>query len=442
MAKELAKAYEPGKYVKEIYQSWKRAGFFNPDKLNTGKDAESYTIAMPPPNRTGVLHIGHAVMLAIEDILIRYHRMKGERALWVPGSDHAAIATQTKVEKILRAEGEDRHSLGREKFLERVRQYAEESHTTIVKQIERLGCSCDWSREAYTLDETRNKAVNSVFKLMYDDGLIYRGERIVNWCPRCRSTLADDEVEYKEQQAKLYTFKYSKDFPFAIATTRPETKLGDTAVAVNPEDERYQQYIGQIFKINFVGVPLTLKVIAAREVDQEFGTGALGVTPAHSIVDWQLAEDNKLPIIKVIDEEGKIQAGLGEYSGKSVLEARKIIVAKLRKGGLLEKEEEIANNLSLCYRCDTPIEPLPSLQWFINVNKSLRVKKQESKKTKAEILDIDGKTIKEIAVEAVKSGKIKIVPKRFEKNYFHWMENLRDWCISRQIWFGHQVPVW
>ena len=442
MGKELSKAYEPGKYEEEVYQRWKQAGVFNPDKLDTGKDAEFYTITMPPPNRTGVLHMGHAAMLGIEDILIRYHRMKGERALWVPGTDHAAIATQTKVEKILKKEGIDRHALGREKFLERVQQFAQESHATIVKQVERMGCSCDWSREAYTLDKTRSKAVNSVFKLMYDDGLIYRGERIVNWCPRCHSTLADDEVEYKEQRAKLYTFKYSKDFPFAIATTRPETKLGDTAVAVNPKDKRYRKYIGKIYKVNFVGISLILKIIGAREVEKDFGTGALGVTPAHSIADWQLAEDNKLPVIKVINEDGQIHPGFGEYSNKSVLAARKMIVAKLRENGLLEKEEDITNNLSLCYRCDTPIEPLPSKQWFINVNKPLRVKKQKSKKAKKQELNIDGKTIKEIAIEVVKLGKIKIVPKRFEKNYFHWMENLRDWCISRQIWFGHQVPVW
>jgi valyl-tRNA synthetase len=432
MKRELPKAYEPSQYEDGIYKKWEKSGYFNPDNLALAKEAGSYSIVMPPPNRTGILHMGHAAMLALEDILIRYHRMKGDQTLWVPGTDHAAIATQTKVEKILREEGTDRHKLGREKFLERVRQFAQDSHGTIVNQVKRMGCSCDWGREAYTLDEVRTRTVQAVFKTMYDDGLIYRGERIVNWCPRCQSTLADDEVEYKTQKAKFYSFRYSQDFPFMIATTRPETKLGDTAVAVNPKDKRYQKYIGKIYQVDFVGVPLKLKIIADRSVDMEFGTGALGVTPAHSIIDWQMAEENKLEIIKVINEEGNIHQGLGDYSGKTVLEAREMVVQKLRKQGLLKKEEDIENNLSLCYRCDTPIEPLPSLQWFINVNKKI---------------PRYNKSIKELSIEAVKEGvfgkeKIKIVPQRFTKSYFHWMENLRDWCISRQIWFGHRVPVW
>ncbi len=433
--KELPKAYEPSQYEDKIYEEWEESGFFNPDNLPTKPEAETYTIMMPPPNVTGVLHMGHAAMLALEDILIRYHRMQGKRTLWLPGTDHAAIATQTKVEKILKAEGLSRHSLGREKFLARVREFAAQSHDTIVGQVKKMGSSCDWSREAYTLDEIRTRAVRSVFKMMYDDGLIYRGERIVNWCPRCHSTLADDEVEYKTQTTKLYTFKYSKDFPFAIATTRPETKLGDTAVAVNPKDERYKKYIGKTFIVDFVGVQLNLKIIADRSVDMEFGTGALGVTPAHSIVDWQMAEVNNLEIIKVIDEDGKIRDGFGEFSGRPAKQAREMIVEKLRAAGLLEKEEEIENNLSLCYRCDTPIEPLPSKQWFIAVNKPVK--------------KFGGKTIKEVAIEVVKKGlggdpkkKITIYPRRFEKNYFHWMQNLRDWCISRQIWFGHRIPVW
>ncbi|MEA3398615.1 MAG: class I tRNA ligase family protein [Patescibacteria group bacterium] len=444
MKKELPKAYEPAEYEDKIYRKWEKSGFFQPGagrllaKNKGDSEIESkiktYAIAMPPPNRTGVLHIGHAAMLAIEDILIRYHRMRGEQALWVPGTDHAAIATQTKVEKIINQEGTNRHKLGKEKFLERVRDFAQNSHDTIVGQIKKMGCSCDWSREAYTLDDARSKMVRSVFKLMYDDGLIYRGERIVNWCPRCHSTLADDEVEYKAQKAKFYTFKYSRDFPFAIATTRPETKLGDTAVAVNPKDKRYQKYIGKIFEVDFVGIKLKLKIIADRGVDMEFGAGALGVTPAHSAVDWQMAEENDLKIIKVIDEGGNICEGFGRYSGKDVIAVRKMIIAELQKQGLLAKEEEIENNLSLCYRCDTPIEPLPSEQWFIDVNKPLKGKKSK--------IDWEGKSIKDVCLEVVREGKIKIAPKRFEKNYFHWMENLRDWCVSRQIWFGHQVPVW
>ncbi len=436
MNKEIPKSYNPADYEDKIYQQWEESGYFNPDNcIKDGiakEEADSYTISMPPPNRTGVLHMGHAVMLVVEDILTRYHRMKGEKTLWLPGSDHAAIATQTKVEKIIKEEGTNRHEMGREKFLARVVKFAQESHDTIVNQVKKIGSSCDWSREAYTFDEIRNKAVRSVFKLMYDDGLIYRGDRVVNWCPRCHSTLADDEVEYEAQKGKMYTFKYNKDFPFTIATTRPETKLGDTAVAVNPDDERYKKYVGKVFKVNFVGIDLEVKIIADKEVETDFGTGALGVTPAHSMIDWQMAQENNLKIIKVINEDGNIHQGFGEYSEKTVLEARELVVKKLKDSGLLEKEEEIDNNLSLCYRCNTPIEPLPSLQWFIDVNKKIAKYK---------------KSIKELSLEAVRKGvfgrdKIKIVPERFEKIYFNWMENLRDWCISRQIWFGHQVPVW
>lgn len=428
---ELEKAYNPKDVEDEIYVKWEKSGYFNPDNLP--RQGRPYSIVMPPPNVTGTLHLGHAVMLAIEDILVRYHRMRGDRTLWLPGTDHAAIATQTKVEKILKeGEGKTRHDLGRENFLAEVDKFVTSTKSTIKNQIRKMGSSCDWSRESYTLDEPRSRAVRTVFKMMYDDGLIYRGERIVNWCPGCGSTLADDEVEYKTQKAKFYTFKYSKDFPFAIATTRPETKLGDTAVAVNPEDSRYKKYVGKTYEVNFVGVPLKIKIIAYRSIDMAFGTGALGVTPAHSMADWQMAEKNDLPIIKVIDEQGKIRSGFADYSGKSTTAAREMIVEKLKTARLLEKEEEIENNLSICYRCGTPVEPLPSLQWFIDVNKKIKKYK---------------KSLKELSLEAVKKGvfsqkKIEIIPEQFEKVYYHWMENLRDWCISRQIWFGHRVPVW
>jgi valyl-tRNA synthetase len=429
----MEKSYNFKESEDKIYKHWEDSGFFNPDNLNIPEDAKTYTIVLPPPNVTGTLHMGHAGILTFEDVLIRYHRMKGERTLWVPGTDHAAIATQTKVEKIIKEEGETRHTLGREKFLKRVEEFAQNSHDTIVGQCKKMGASLDWSREAYTLDKTRNKAVNSIFKLMYEDGLIYRGERVVNWCPRCHSPLADDEVEYKENKAKLYYFKYSKDFPITIATTRPETKIGDTAVAVNPKDKRYKDFIGKEFEVDFIGVKLKLKIIADRNVDMNFGAGALGVTPAHSAIDWQMAEENNLNIIKVIDEDGKIKPEFKEFSGKRAEEARKIIIEKIREAGLMKKEEEIDNKISLCYRCDTAIEPLPSLQWFIDVNKKID--------------RLERKSLKEINLEAVKSGvfgrkKIKIIPERFEKNYFHWMDNLRDWCISRQIWFGHRIPVW
>jgi valyl-tRNA synthetase len=359
--------------------------------------------------------------------------MQGYKTLWLPGTDHASIATQTKVEKILKKEGSSRHKLGREKFLEQVNKFVQESHDTIINQCRKMGASLDWSREAYTLDATRNKAVNSVFKLMYDDGLIVRGERVINWCPRCHSTLADDEVEYEEKKSKLYYFKYSKDFPMLIATTRPETKLGDTAVAVNPKDSRYKDLIGKEIETDFLGIKLKIKIIADRHVDMDFGAGALGVTPAHSAVDWAMAEEHDLDIVKVIDEDGNIREGFNEFSGKTAKTAQKMIVEKLRSEGLMEKEEDLDNSLSVCYRCDTAIEPLPSLQWFIDVNKKVE--------------RLGDKSLKEISIEAVKTGvfgrdKIKIVPERFEKIYYNWMENLHDWCISRQIWFGHQVPVW
>ncbi|MDP3042865.1 MAG: valine--tRNA ligase [bacterium] len=429
MKQELPKAYDPSQYEDGIYKKWEKSGFFNPDNLDLPENAPSYTIVLPPPNITDKLHLGHSSMLAIEDLLIRYHRMKGYRALWLPGTDHAAIATQNVVEKkLLKEEGKTRHDLGREKFLERVWEFLKETQSIILRQTRKMGASLDWSREAFTLDEPREKAVKKMFVDMYEAGVIYRGERVVNWCPRCHSTLADDEVEYKDQKAKLYTFKYSYDFPFAIATTRPETKLGDTAVAVNPKDKRYKKYIGKIYEVDFVGIKLKLKIIADRHVEMDFGTGALGVTPAHSMADWQMAEANDLEIIKVIGEDGKINNNFLEYSGKTVEQARDMIIEKLRKNNLLEKEEEIENNLSVCYRCNTPIEPLPSKQWFVNVNKKLK--------------RFNGKSLKEKAIEAAKNKEIKFIPEKFEKRYLDWMENLHDWCISRQIWFGHRIPVW
>ena len=431
---ELPKAYNASQTEDSIYKMWDESGFFNPDNLPS---KTPFVISMPPPNATGILHNGHAATLTIEDLMIRYHRMKGEKTLWVPGTDHAGIATQTKVETIISQEGLDRHKLGREKFLAQVDKFVDDSRSTIKKQTRKMGSSCDWSRERFTLDDGLNYAVRTAFKKMYDDGLIYRGDRVVNWCPRCHSTLADDEVEYRQQQAKLYTFKYDNDFPFTIATTRPETKLGDSAVAVNPKDERYKKYIGQEFEVDFVGVPLKLKIIADHSVDMKYGTGALGVTPAHSHIDYQMAQENNLPIVKVIDKDGKIEPGFNQYSGKSVEEARAMVVAELQKRGLLEKEEDISNNLSICYRCGTAIEPLPSLQWFVAVDKPFKIKNKKKLKWGK-----DEATLKELAIHVVKNNLIKIVPKRFEKIYFHWLENLHDWCISRQIWYGHQIPVW
>lgn len=434
------KAYAPGDYEDAIYKLWEKSGYFNPDKL-PGRRTESYCIVMPPPNVTGNLHLGHAVMLAMEDIMIRYARMRGQRALWLPGTDHAAIATQNKVEKILKNEGRTRHDLGREKFLERVRQFATDSHDTIVEQIKKMGSSCDWSREAYTLDKDRSAAVFEAFKRLHELGLIYRGDRVVNWCPRCGSTLADDEVEYKEGKAKFYTFRYDKNFPFAISTTRPETKLGDTAVAVNPADERYKDFIGQEFTADFCGARLNIKVIGDRAVEPEFGTGALGVTPAHSREDERIAKANNLPSVRVIGEDGRMTEATGQFAGLTVFETRERIVEALRERGLIEKEEEVPQNLSVCYRCGTAIEPLPKLQWWIAVDRPFRFK-QSKRYPFAGVRDGEEKTLKDLMIEAVKSGQIKIVPERFVKTYYHWIENLRDWNISRQIWFGHRVPVW
>ncbi len=429
MKKELDKAYNPGENEDKIYQKWEESGYFNPDNLNVSEDAKSYTIVLPPPNITAKLHIGHSCMLAIEDLLIRYHRMSGYRTLWLPGTDHAAIATQMVVEKKIFTEtGKTRHDLGREKLLEEIWKFLRSTQAAILHQTKKMGSSLDWSRVAFTFDDERQRAVNRMFVDMYREGVIYRGERIVNWCPHCHSTLADDEVEYKEQQAKLYTFKYSSDFPISISTTRPETKLGDTAVAVNPKDERYKAYIGKEYKVNFCGQELNIKIIGDRNVESDFGTGALGVTPAHSMVDWQMAEANNLPIIKVIDEDGLIHEGFGKFSGLTAEAARKEIVAELTSKGLMEKEEDLTNNLSICYRCDTPVEPLPSKQWFIAVDKKLE--------------RLGGKSLKEKALEAAKTKEITFIPERFDKRYQNWMENLHDWCISRQIWFGHSIPVW
>jgi len=426
---ELAPTYDAKKYEAAIYQRWLASGFFNPDNLPLPPEAPNYTIVLPPPNITDKLHLGHAAMLAIEDALIRYHRAKGYRTLWLPGTDHAAIATQNVVEKMLyQQEGKTRYDYGRTEFLRRVWEVVLPIQTTILDQIKKMGASLDWSRLAFTMDEPRQKAVRHMFVEMYKEGVIYRGERVVNWCPRCQSTLADDEVDYREQMATLYTFKYSPDFPIPISTTRPETKLGDTAVAVHPQDERYQEYIGKTYSLDFCGQPLTIKIIADRSVDRNFGTGAVGVTPAHSLTDWQLAEKYNLPMVKVIDTDGLLGDNLGQFSSLSTLAARDLIVAELKKRGLLIKEETITNNLSVCYRCGTTIEPLPSKQWFVSVDKP--------------ITRLGGRSLKTAAYEVAKTGQIKFIPERFTKRYLEWMDNLHDWCISRQIWFGHQIPVW
>ncbi len=429
MNEKMDKIYEAKKFEDRIYKKWEDSGYFNPDNLPFPEDAPTYSMVLPPPNITDKLHIGHASVIAIEDLFIRYHRLRGYKTLWLPGTDHAAIATQNVVEKkIFKESGQSRHDLGKEKFLKEVWNFLSETQSTILKQARKMGASIDWSRQAFTLDQARQKAVAKMFCDMYHEGIIYRGERIVNWCPRCKSTLADDELEYKEQKAILYTFKYDANFPITISTTRPETKLGDTAIAVHPKDQRYQKYIGQTLTANFCGQNLKIKVIADFNVEMDFGTGALGVTPAHSMIDYQMAIKNKLPSIKVINEEGKIHEGFAEFSGLSALEARDLIVKKLKENGLIISEEEIDNNLSICYRCDSAIEPLPSKQWFVSLDKKLD--------------RLGGKSLKERATEVAQKKEIIFIPDRFTKRYLDWVENLHDWCISRQIWFGHQIPVW
>lgn len=447
--KELDKIYEAKNYEDKIYKNWEDSGFFNPDNSpQWAKDLEDknrgkFSMVLPPPNRTGILHMGHAAMLAIQDSMVRYHRMKGDKTLWVPGTDHAAIATQTKVEKVLIESGmkDPRKELGKEKFLTEVRDFAQKSRDTIIGQCKKMGASMDWDREVFTLDEKRSVAVRIVFKKMYDDGLIVQGHRIVNWCPRCNSTLADDEVEHREQSAKIYTFKYSADFPFSIATTRPETKLGDVAVAVNPKDDRYKKYIGKVFEIKSFagGADLKINIVADKSVDIDYGTGAVGITPAHSHTDYGMAKKNDLLIIKIIDEDGLMTENAGkEYEGLNTKDARKKVVNYLRENSLLEKEEDALNNLSICYRCSSAIEPLPSKQWFVSVNKKFKMgeSKIEGISSGQEV------TLKELMQVVINKKQIDIIPQKFEKTYFSWVDNLNDWCISRQIWYGHQIPVW
>jgi valyl-tRNA synthetase len=428
MDEKLLKPYDPQATEERIYKLWEESGFFNPDNLPNSEKGP-FTIVMPPPNVTGVLHMGHALMITLEDIMIRYKRMKGYKTLWLPGTDHAAIATQSKVEKdIQKKEGKSRHDLGREEMLKRIEEFAQQSHDTIVSQIKVMGASCDWSREAFTFDQKRNIAVNTMFKKMYDDGLIYRGYRIVNWDPKGQTTISDDEIVYEERTAKFYTFKYNKDFPIAISTTRPETKVGDVAVAVHPEDKRYKDLVGKEYDFEFCGVPIHIKIISDEEVDPEFGTGALGVTPAHSMTDWEIAERHNLPKPKVINEYAKMTVGGENLLNKKTTEAREVVVNWLREQNLLEKEEEIKQNISTAERTGGIVEPLPKMQWFINVNKPIKER--------------GNKTLKDLMREPVSSGTIKIIPDYFGKTYFHWIENLRDWCISRQIWYGHRIPVW
>lgn len=427
MKKTLPKTYNPQKYENEIYRHWEESGAFNPDNI---KSQKSYVNILPPPNANGELHIGHASGYAVIDLLGRYHRMLGEKVLLLPGKDHAGIQSQVVYEKKIQKERKvSRHSLGREKFYKEIYDFCMDRSQYMRNQEKKLGLTADWSREKFTLDPQIVKTVLKTFIKMYNEvdkngkRMAYRGERIINWCPRCATALADIETEHIEQKTTLYTFKYSADFPFSISTTRPETKLGDTAVAVNPKDKRYKQYIGKTFTVNFLGQKLTLKIIADKNVAKNFGTGALGVTPAHSLIDWEMAQKNKLPTVKVINEKAKIRTGFGKFSGLSVDVARKKIIHQLREEGLMKDEKEIMHNLSVCERCKSTIEPLPSTQWFIDI-------------------DHANFSLKKEAHKAIAQGRIKIHPEKFKKIMLNWIDNVHDWCISRQIWWGPRIPVW
>lgn len=428
---KLLKPYDPVAEEKVAYDLWEQSGYFTPEKMiadgYTAPEATPYTIIMPPPNVTGVLHMGHALMLTVEDIFIRYKRMRGYRTLWIPGTDHAAIATQSKVEKeIQKKEGKSRYDLGREEMLRRIETFAQESHDTIASQIRVMGSSCDWSREAFTLDEKRNKAVRTVFKKMYDDGLIYRGHRIVNWDPKGQTTISDDEIVYQEEKTIFYYFKYG---PFTIGTARPETKFGDKYVVMHPKDARYADYAhGQTINLEWINGPITATVIKDESIDMEFGTGVMTITPWHSAVDFEIAERHGLDKEQIIDERGRLLPIAEEFAGMKLSEARGKIVEKLRAKGLVEKEEPYTHNIATAERTGGIIEPQIKLQWFINVNKP--------------IPERGNKTLKELMREPVANGAIHIVPDYFGKTYFHWIDNLKDWCISRQIWYGHRVPVW
>jgi valyl-tRNA synthetase len=435
---KFQKPYDAMQTEDRIYAAWEESGYFNPDNL-PGERSEPFTIVLPPPNVTGVLHIGHAYEDSLQDSVIRYQRMRGKKALWIPGTDSAAIATQARVEKnIQKDEGKSRHDLGREELVKRVTQFAKESESTILGQVRRLGTSLDWSRYAFTLDEARNKAVMTAFENMYEAGLIYRGNRIVNWDPKGQTTISDDEIVHEERQATMYTFRYSKDFPISIATTRLETKVGDVAVAVHPDDGRYQDYIGKEYDVVFCDVPLHIKIVADKEVEPEFGTGALGVTPAHSMIDWDIAERHTLPKDKIVLNEYAKMTVEGRLNGMKVAEARDTVAEWLRAEGLLEKEEVITQNVATAERTGGIIEPLPKLQWFIGVDREFTIPHSEITGIPSGSIT----TLKALMLAAVESGDVNMPQDGFRKTYFHWIENLHDWCISRQIWFGHRIPVW
>ena len=415
--KTLSKTYQPQDVEDRLYQNWVDKGYFTPD---SDPDKKPFTIVIPPPNVTGQLHMGHALDETLQDILIRYKRMAGYAALWVPGTDHAGIATQIKVEENLRKEeGLTRYDLGREKFTERVWEWKNLYGSRIINQLKKLGSSCDWTRERFTMDETLSKAVKKVFVSLYEKGLIYQGNRIINWCPSCTTALSDAEVEYQEQAGHFWHIKYpvkdSEEY-VVIATTRPETLLGDTAVAVHPEDERYTHLVGKMLVLPLVG--REIPVVADDYVDKEFGTGAVKITPAHDPNDFEVGLRHNLECIKVMNDDATINKFGGKYEGMDRYEARKQIVADLESEGLLLKIEDHAHNVGECYRCGTTVEPMTSKQWFVKMA-----------------------PLAKEALRVVEDGTIKFSPERLTKTYTNWMENVHDWCISRQLWWGHRIPA-
>ncbi len=415
----MDKIYEPKQNEEKIYKLWEESGFFNPDNLKNCK--KKYVVMIPPPNVTGSLHMGHALDNTIQDLLIRFKRMQGFQTLWMPGTDHAGIATQNVVEKQLVKEGTNRHQLGREKFIERVWQWVKEYGGLIVSQLKLLGCSCDWSRQRFTLDEKYSQAVFEAFVNYWKKGYIYKGPRIVNWCPRCNSAISDLEVKYKPEKTKLWYIKYPYEDDsgyVTVATTRPETMLGDTAVAINPNDERYKNLLDKTIILPVVN--RKIKFVADHKIDMTFGTGAVKITPAHDKVDWQIGKTNKLDIINVIGTDAKMTKEAGEdFEGLTTIEAREKIVKLLEQQGLLDKIEDYEHSIGYCDRCSTTIEPIISEQWFVRMDELIKP-----------------------AIKAVKSGKVKVVPERYHDILINWMENIDDWCISRQLWWGHRIPVY
>ena len=417
MNRELAKTYDPGEVEDRIYRFWMEKGYFHAKRDPRKKP---YTIVIPPPNITGQLHMGHALDETLQDILIRWRRMQGYSALWVPGTDHASIATEAKIVEQMRKEGLTKEDIGREAFLKRAWEWKKKYGGRIVEQLKKLGSSCDWERERFTLDEGCSKAVREVFVRLYEKGLIYRGKRIINWCPHCRTSISDAEVEFAERDGFFWHIRYPfKDGSgsLEIATTRPETMLGDTAVAVHPDDERYRKLVGKMLILPLVG--REIPVIADSYVKRDFGTGAVKITPAHDPNDFEIGLRHHLAVINIMDDGGNINENGGKYAGLSGMEARKRIVRDLKEQGFLVRTEPIKHNVGACYRCGTIVEPRVSRQWFVKM-----------------------KPLAEPAIRVVQEGKIRFVPDRFSKIYYHWMENIRDWCISRQLWWGHRIPAW